>query len=100
MSEFNEKCYQLLRQVPKGSLTTYKDLAHAIGGKGYRAVGRAMNQNPYAPKVPCHRVIKANGELGGFAQGVAAKKKMLEQEGFTIKANKILNWENHLHSWS
>ncbi len=89
MNSFNERCYSILRQVPKGKVTTYKALAEALGTKAYRAVGNAMNKNPYAPQVPCHRVINANGSLGGFAYGMKKKIQMLKSEGIKIKDSKI-----------
>jgi len=52
MKTFNEKVYDVLRKVPKGRITTYGDLAHALGTKAYRGVGQAMKRNPYAPEVP------------------------------------------------
>lgn len=88
-SSFNETCYALLRKVPKGKVTTYKALAQALGTKAYRAVGNAMNKNPYAPIVPCHRVIKSDGSLGGFASGCEAKRKLLTQEGIVIQKDMI-----------
>ncbi len=87
--KFNERCYALLRCVPKGKVTTYKSLAQALGTKAYRAVGNALHVNPHAPQVPCHRVIKADGSLGGFAHGPKRKKEMLEQEGVTLVNNRI-----------
>jgi len=54
---FSESCYELLKKVPKGKVTTYKILAEKIGTKAYRAVGTSMNKNPFAPKVQCHRVV-------------------------------------------
>ena len=86
---FNENCYKLLRKVPKGKVTTYKAIAEKLNTKAYRAVGNAMNKNPYAPKVPCHRVINSNGELGGFASGIKNKIKLLKEEGIKIENNKI-----------
>jgi methylated-DNA-[protein]-cysteine S-methyltransferase len=86
---FNERCYALLKQVPKGKVTTYKALARAMESKGYRAVGNAMNKNPYAPQVPCHRVINANGSLGGFAHGLGKKIEMLKSEGVIVENNKV-----------
>lgn len=86
---FNQKCYELLKQVPRGKVTTYKALANALGTKAYRAVGNAMNKNPYAPQVPCHRVINSDGNLGGFAHGLKRKIEMLKQEGVIIENNKI-----------
>jgi len=89
MKSFNERCYDILRKVPKGKVTTYKEIAKKLKCKAYRAVGNAMNKNPYAPSVPCHRVIKFNGEIGGFASGTKKKIEMLRKEGIEIKDNKI-----------
>ena len=87
---FNEKCYEILRRVPRGKVTTYGELASAIGSpNGARAVGNAMNKNPYAPKVPCHRVVGSDGKLVGFASGVNEKIKMLRKEGVEIVNGKI-----------
>ncbi len=86
---FNEKCYDVLKKVPKGKVTTYSELAHAVGTKAYFAVGNAMNKNPYAPKVPCHRVVKSSGDVGGFSSGVKNKIKMLKSEGIEIENGKI-----------
>ncbi len=86
---FSEKCYALLRKVPAGKVTTYRDLAHALKTKAYRAVGNAMNKNPHAPEVPCHRVINTNGKLGGYAHGIKKKIQILKAEGIKIEGNKI-----------
>lgn len=82
---FSEKCYQLLRQVPSGKVTTYAEIARALNTKAYRAVGTAMNKNPY-PKdeVPCHRVVKSNGLIGGYVSGRANKAARLRQEGIKL----------------
>jgi len=89
MNPFYEKIYAKLRKVPKGKVTTYKALAHAVGSKAYRAVGTAMNKNPYAPKTPCHRVINSDGRVGKFATGTKKKIEMLKKEGVEIKNGKI-----------
>lgn len=89
MKSFNERCYDLLVQVPSGKVTTYKHLAEALGTKAYRAVGNAMNKNPRAPIVPCHRVIKSDGSIGGFAFGQKKKISMLTTEGVIIHQGKI-----------
>lgn len=103
MKTFSEKCYELLRQVPFGKITTYKEIAEALGTKAYRAVGNAMNRNPYSPAdggdVPCHRVIKSNGEVGGFASGIANKIALLEEEGIKIKFGKVKNLQRYLHKF-
>lgn len=69
MTSFSERCYEILKKVPRGKITTYKEIARALHSKAYRAVGTAMNKNPYAPAVACHRVIKSDGNVGGFASG-------------------------------
>ena len=63
------------------------------------AVGNAMNKNPYAPEVPCHRVVGSDGSLTGFAHGLKKKKEMLEKEGIIIKDNKIQDLEQALFSF-
>lgn len=86
---FAEKVYKLCSKVPKGKVTTYKAIAEAMGTKAYRAVGQALNKNPYAPTVPCHRVVNSQGHLHGFAHGLRKKAQMLRKEGVEIKDNRI-----------
>ena len=90
-TSFQDKIYEALKKVPKGKVTTYQELAHAIGSRAYRAVGSAMRKNPFAPKVPCQRVINADGSIGNFSgkDGIKGKIKMLRKEGITITNNKI-----------
>jgi methylated-DNA-[protein]-cysteine S-methyltransferase len=86
---FNERCYAALKKVPKGKVTTYKEIAKSLHSRAYRAVGNAMNRNPYTPEVPCHRVINSDGKVGGFASGIKSKVKMLKKEGIEINRGKI-----------
>ena len=95
---FNDRCYQILKKVPRGKITTYKEIARALKSKAYRAVGNAMNKNPYAPNIPCHRVIKNTGEVGGFASGAKKKIQMLKKEGVEINKGKI-NLEKYLYKF-
>lgn len=97
---FNERCYRLLKMVPKGKVTTYKALADALGTKAYRAVGNAMNKNPNPIIVPCHRVVKSNGELGGYAYGTTQKIKLLELEGVHVKEGSIVDFESCLFTFN
>ena len=91
------KVYAKLLQVPKGKVTTYSELAKAVGLKnGQRAIGRIMNKNPYPVIVPCHRVILSNGKIGGYAWGEKIKTNMLSKEGIKIKKGKILD-SNKIH---
>ena len=96
MKSFNEQVWDLCRKIPEGKVSTYKDISHALNTKAYRAVGNALNKNPYAPEVPCHRVVRSNGDLGGFAYGTEQKKKLLEQEGLKIKENNIMSFKERV----
>ena len=90
---FNERVWKLCKRVPKGKVTTYKEIAKAMNTKAYRAVGNALNKNPYAPIVPCHRVINSDGRVGGFASGQKKKIALLKKEGIKIKEDKITDLE-------
>ena len=96
--KLEEKVYKKLLQIPKGKVTTYGDLAKAVGLKnGQRAIGRIMNKNPYPVIIPCHRVIKSDGKVGGYAWGEKVKAKMLSNEGIKIKNGKILDTEKTIY---
>jgi methylated-DNA-[protein]-cysteine S-methyltransferase len=86
---FNQKVWALTARIPAGRVTTYAEIARKLGSKAYRAVGNALNRNPYAPGVPCHRVVGSNGSLTGFAGGLAKKKEMLAQEGVTFVGERV-----------
>jgi len=90
---FAERCYDVLRKMPKGRVTTYGEIARALDSKGFRAVGNAMNKNPYAPEVPCHRVVGAGGRIGGFASGVKNKINILKREGIEVKNGRVVDFE-------
>ena len=78
---FQKKVYNFVKAIPKGKTATYKEVALGIGyPKAYRAVGNALNKNPFAPVVPCHRVIKSDGKPGGFAWGTRKKLQLLRGE--------------------
>mgnify|MGYP001283476795 FL=1 len=97
MTRFQSDCYEALKKVPKGKVITYAGLAIMIGRpKAHRAVGSAMNKNPYAPQVPCHRVVKSNGDLGGFATDIEVKIKRLQEEGVMVSDNKIVDFRSTL----
>ena len=92
--KIDKKIYKKLLQVPSGKITTYGELSRAIGLKnGQRVIGRVMKNNPFPVIVPCHRVVKSNREIGGYAFGVDIKRNMLTKEGICIKNNRIENFE-------
>lgn len=81
---------RVVQGIPKGQVMTYGQVAEEINKrKSARAVGNALNKNPHAPAIPCHRVIKSNGEVGGFATGTKKKISLLKQEGLKIKRGKV-----------
>ncbi len=81
-TEFEKKVYLAVSRIPKGEVRSYKWVAKAVGRPGSaRAVGNALNRNPYAPTVPCHRVVKSDGSIGGYSKGIKLKKRLLKREG-------------------
>jgi len=88
---FEERVYGLLRKIPRGRVTTYGALAEAVGIASPRAVGQALRRNPFAPEVPCHRVIRSDLQIGGFGgqtEGAkpAKKRRLLQEEGVSFDA--------------
>ena len=98
---FNQRCYDLLRQIPKGKVVTYADIAHQLGGKAYQAVGNAMANNPDLIVVPCHRVVNSNGAIGKYALGTEKKIALLKEEGIQLNSdnNKVLSLDKQRHTF-
>jgi methylated-DNA-[protein]-cysteine S-methyltransferase len=99
MTVFSDRIYALLLSVPKGKVTTYKFLASATGSRAYRAVGQVLRNNPYAPHVPCHRVVSSNGTVGGFmgsrtGSAIRKKIKLLRSEGVEIKGDMLPDFDS------
>lgn len=92
---FQERVWDLLKQIPKGKVTSYKIIAEKLGSKAYRAVGNACHNNPFA-QVPCHRVVNHNGYIGGYGSEIEKKIELLKKEGIKVKNNKIADFENVL----
>ena len=86
-TEFQLKVWAYLSKIPRGKVKTYSQVAKAIGKPlAVRAVANAIGKNPYAPKIPCHRVIRSDGSLGGYSGkgGVKTKRYLLQKEGITL----------------
>lgn len=89
-TEFEKKVWKTTKKIPKGKVVTYGQIAEVIGcPKAARAVGNALNKNPFAPQVPCHRVVRSDGNLGGYAGGAKKKRRLLEWEGIKVENNRI-----------
>jgi len=94
----DQKIYKKLLEVPKGQITTYGELAKAVGLKnGQRIIGKIMNKNPYPVIIPCHRVVMSTGKIGGYAYGEQIKINLLNDEGIQIKNGKIIDLKNRMY---
>src|SRR5262249_27790433 len=94
--ELKDQVIKALRKIPRGKVTTYKELSRYLRTNAYRAVGTAVGKNPYAPKVPCHRVVKSDGSVGGYASGPKVKVALLKREGISIHGGRIENFKEKL----
>jgi methylated-DNA-[protein]-cysteine S-methyltransferase len=86
-TKFQKKVWNYLKTIRKGTVKSYKQVAIAINApKSARAVANAVGKNPFAPKIPCHRVIRSDGSLGGYSGkgGLKTKKLLLKREGIII----------------
>lgn len=101
MKTFQQKVLDLVKKIPKGKITTYKEIGKALKRKGqvYRAVGRALHDNKTPIKIPCHRVVASDGSLGGYSRGIKKKINLLKKEGIQIKKNKIINFKEKLFTY-
>ena len=89
ITPFQRKVYRALCLVPEGYVTTYQSIGKYIQCDSYQAIGQALKRNPYAPMIPCHRVIKSNGTIGGFhghtsGEYITKKISMLRNEGVSF----------------
>lgn len=84
MISFAQRVYKVVKKIPKGTVLTYKQVAERAGNPlASRAVGNILNKN-YDPTIPCHRVIRSDGKLGGYNRGKKAKEEILKKEGFAV----------------
>ncbi len=88
---FSDEVLRLVKKVPRGKVTTYKEIGRALKRRGqiYRAVGRALHDNKCPIIIPCHRVVSSDGSLGGYSSGIKKKMALLKKEGIEIKNDKI-----------
>jgi len=87
-TKFQQQVWRYLLKIPYGKVKTYKEIAIKLNKpNSARAIANACAKNPYAPSIPCHRVIRSDGKLGGYSGpgGVKTKEKLLKKEGFLVK---------------
>ncbi len=88
--------YDIVAQIPEGKVTTYGDIARALGHPGAsRVIGRILNKNPNPTVTPCHRVIKSDGNIGGYAFGKLRKKELLKKEGLYFIGDSTAEFGKH-----
>lgn len=91
-TDFESAVFEKTKEIPHGKVTTYGEIARALKRPGSaRAVGNALNKNPSPIIVPCHRVVRSDGSIGGYAFGVEMKIELLTGEGVIIKDNRVLD---------
>lgn len=96
-TEALHRLQQLLLQIPFGRVTTYKELARAMGTKGYRYVGQLLHDNPEPDRFPCFKVVKSDGSLGGFAMGPEDKIRRLRADGIIIRNGSVENFNDRIY---
>ena len=83
LTKFQKKVYRAILYIPRGEVRSYKWVARKIGNpRSYRAIGQALKKNQYTVIIPCHRVIRSDGSIGGYSGGIEAKRKLLAEEGY------------------
>ena len=96
-SDFERKVLVATFRIPRGKVSTYKRIAEKIGSpRAYRAVGNALHKNPFAPIVPCHRVVKSDGTFGGDKERAASRRDLLRKEGIPMKNDRVEMSDNML----
>jgi methylated-DNA-[protein]-cysteine S-methyltransferase len=90
----NEDVYELLQKIPPGNVSTYGDLARALGNpSASRLIGKILGENPNPIRVPCHRIVMSDGKLGGYRDGANKKKELLEKEGLSFINGVVSNFK-------
>ena len=96
-TDFNERCYELLKLIPEGKVTTYGEIARTLNTRAWRAVGSAMARNKQLIVIPCHRVVRSDGSIGDYALGSDKKARLLMSEGITIEKGKVKDIAQFMH---
>lgn len=95
LNNFEKKIIFRLRKISKGKVSTYKILAECFKVSP-RLIGKILSKNPYPKKFPCYKIVKSNGEIGGYNGGIGKKEILLKKDRLEIKGNKIVNFKDYL----
>ena len=101
---FEKRVYDAVKRIPRGRVATYKAVAAYVGCGSCRAVGQALMRNPYAPKVPCHRIISSDLSIGGFqgrrrGSAIGAKRRLLATEGVRFREGRLVAGRDVMHAF-
>ena len=100
MKSFSEQVLEAAAKIPKGKVTTYSEIARALGKpRASRAVGNALNKNKHPDRTPCYRLVRSDGSVGGYARGAPEKIRLLKRDGIKIRNGKI-DLKKHFHALS
>ncbi|OGL52252.1 cysteine methyltransferase [Candidatus Shapirobacteria bacterium RBG_13_44_7] len=95
--DFAKEVLKLVKKIPRGRITTYKILAEELNTKAYRAIGQTLKRNSNAPVIPCHRVVRSDGGIGGYlGNKIKLKIKLLKTEGIEVKNGRVVNFGKRL----
>lgn len=96
MTEFQDRVLRLVSRVPRGRVTTYKELARSLGKpRAYRTIANVLARNPRPVEIPCHRVVRSDGRVGGYSLGAERKVALLNEEGVRVRGGRV-DFKKHL----
>jgi len=99
-TSFQRSVWNAMKKIPEGKVTTYGDIAKYLGKPGaVRAVGTAVGLNPFAPEIPCHRVVRSDGRIGNYSggEGVKTKIELLKKEGVEVSGGRVVDFREILY---
>ena len=102
LTNFEQTVLALVRRIPAGRVSTYAAIAQVLRRpRAVRAVGNALNKNPQLVTTPCHRVVRSDGQIGGYRQGSAQKRVLLQREGVTVGRHQtVVNFKQVFYHFS
>lgn len=103
VTAFQKRVYDLCKKIPKGKISTYGALSKALKASP-QAVGQALRANPFAPRIPCHRVVASDGKIGGFngrtkGKAITKKARLLKKEGVRVMRGRVVGFAKLVHKF-
>lgn len=95
--DYQSRLQKLLLQIPKGKVTSYREIGKAMGTRGYHFIGQLLKHNPFPHEFPCYKVVCSDGSLGGYSLGADEKVRLLEADGIKVEDGGIVDFTARLH---